>query len=179
MKLQGKLSDASIDYATQKTKLTFLINNNITSLEEIENIELLDIEVKKHREKRSLNANNYFWKLLRELCELQELDPIEEYKNRVRTLGIFRSMRIEPEHIPAVKKSWENYGIAWWVEIADTEYIGDIEFKILHLYYGSSSFNSKQMSRLIDDLVQDCQAVGIATKTQEEIESLIKEWGQG
>lgn len=178
MKLQGKLLDASLDYITQKPKLTFLINNNINSLEEIENVELLDIEVKKHREKRSLNANNYFWKLLRELCELQELDPIEEYKNRVRTLGIFRSMRIEPEHILAVKKSWENYGIAWWVEIADTEYLDGIDFKILHLYYGSSSFNSKQMARLIDGLVQDCEAVGIPTKSQDEIDSLIREWGQ-
>ena len=36
MKLQGKLADISIDFETRKPKLTFLINNNITSLEEIE-----------------------------------------------------------------------------------------------------------------------------------------------
>lgn len=179
MKLQGRLADVSLDYTTQKPKLTFVINNNINSLEEIENIELLDIEIKKHREKRSINANNYFWSLLGELCELQELDPIEEYKNRIRVLGIFRRIRIEPAHIPTLKKSWEQFGIAWWMEEADTEYIGEIEFRILHLYYGSSSFNTKQMARLINDLVQDCQAVGITTKSDEEIESLIKEWKQG
>ena len=60
MKLQGKLADVSIDYATKKAKLTFLINNNITSLEEIENVDLLDIEAKKHRNKRSKDANNFF-----------------------------------------------------------------------------------------------------------------------
>lgn len=176
MKLQGKLVDASLDYISQKPKLTFLINNNITSLDEIENVELLDIEVEKHKEKRRLNANNYFWALLGELCEHQELDTIEEYKKRVRALGIFRAMRIEPDNIPALKKSWENWGIAWWVEIADTEYISDVEFKIVHLYYGSSSFNTKQMSRLIDGLVQDCEAVGIPTKSQDEIDSLLREW---
>ena len=57
MKLQGKLADVSIDFATKKPKITFLINNQINSLEEIENVELLDIEAKKHRNKRSLDAN--------------------------------------------------------------------------------------------------------------------------
>ena len=178
MKLQGKLADISIDYTTQKPKLTFLINNNINSLDEIENVELLDIEIKKHRGKRSLNANSYFWKLLQELCELQELDAIEEYKKRVRTLGIFKRIRIEPKEVPTLKKTWENWGIAWWLEVADTEFLSGIEFKILHLYYGSSSFSSKQMARLIDDLVQDCEALGIPTKSEEEINSLIKEWGR-
>ena len=48
--------------------------------------------------------------------------------------------------------------------------------KILHLYYGSSSFDKKQMSRLIDGVVQDCQAVGIETKTEAEIKSLLESW---
>lgn len=73
MKLQGKLADVSIDYKTNKKKLTFLINNNITSLEELENVELLDIEAKKHREKRSLDANAYCWVLLGKLAEKMNL----------------------------------------------------------------------------------------------------------
>ena len=47
---------------------------------------------------------------------------------------------------------------------------------LLHLYYGSSSFNSKQMSRLINDLVEDCKEVGIETKPQAEINSLLESW---
>lgn len=50
MKLQGKLVEASLDFASKKPKLTFLLNNQITSLDEIENIELLDIEIKKTQE---------------------------------------------------------------------------------------------------------------------------------
>ena len=46
----------------------------------------------------------------------------------------------------------------------------------MNLYYGSSSFNTKQMSRLIDGVVQDCKACGIETKPQQEIDSLLKEW---
>ena len=133
-------------------------------------------EVKEVKKKRSTNANNYFWKLLQELCEVQNLDTIEEYKKRVKELGIFRRFRIEPKDVKTFEIMWQDKGIAWFCEIADTEYIGNVEFKIIHAYYGSSSFNSKQMSRLIDNLVQDCQAIGIETKSRAEIDSLLKEW---
>ncbi len=133
-------------------------------------------EVKEVKKKRSINANNYFWKLLQELCELQNLDTIEEYKKRVKELGIFRRFRIETRDVKTFKIMWQDKGIAWFCEIADTEYIGNIEFKIINAYYGSSSFNSKQMSRLIDGVVQDCQAVGIETKPKAEIDSLLRSW---
>lgn len=133
-------------------------------------------EVKEVKKKRSTNANNYFWKLLQELCEVQNLDTIEEYKKRVKELGIFRRFRIEPKDVKTFEIMWQDKGIAWFCEIADTEYIGNVEFKIINAYYGSSSFNSKQMSRLIDNLVQDCQAIGIETKSKTEIDALLKEW---
>lgn len=63
-------------------------------------------------------------------------------------------------------------GIAWFTEIVD---IAENDKIVVNAYYGSSSYNSKQMSRLIENLVQDCQAVGIETKSVEEINSLLKE----
>lgn len=173
MNLQGKLADLSRDYKTNKYKITFLVNNAINSLEEIENVELLDIEVKKHRDKRSDRANRYFWKLLQEICEKQSIDTIEDYKRRVRELGIFRRMTTEVENVKTIEYMWNKNGIAWFIDVFDTQIINDKEYKILHLYYGSSSFNSKQMSRLIDGLVQDCKAVGIETKSPEEIQSML------
>ena len=133
-------------------------------------------EVKEVKKKRSTNANNYFWKLLQELCEVQNLDTIQEYKIRVKELGIFRRFRIEPKDVKTFEIMWQDKGIAWFCEIADTEYLGSVEFKIINAYYGSSSFNSKQMSRLIDNLVQDCQAVEIETKSKAEIDSLLRSW---
>ena len=133
-------------------------------------------EVKEVKKKRSTNANNYFWKLIQELWEVQNLDNIQEYKIRVKELGIFRRFRIEPKDVKTFEIMWQDKGIAWFCEIADTEYLGSVEFKIINAYYGSSSFNSKQMSRLIDNLVQDCQAVGIETKSKAEIDSLLRSW---
>jgi hypothetical protein len=176
MKLKVKLNNITRDFKTNKPIISFEVLDNITSLEEIENASELDLEVNKHIEKRRKNANNYFWTMLQKICELQELDTIEEYKKRVKELGIFRQFKIMTEQVKTFKKVWEDKGIAWFCEIADTEYIGDTEFKIINAYYGSSSFNKKQMSRLIDNLVQDCQAVGIETKSENEIKSLIEMW---
>lgn len=133
-------------------------------------------EVKEFKRKRSNNANKYFWKLLQELCELQNLNAVEEYRKRVKELGIFRRFRIETKDSKTFMDMWQDKGIAWFCEIADTEYLEDMEFKVINAYYGSSSFNGKEMSRLIDGLVQDCQAVGIETKSQSEINSLLRSW---
>lgn len=177
METTGTLEEINIDYKTGKPKISFLINDKskLSTIEELKGIKL-KIIAKKYIKKRSLNANNYFWKLLQELCELAGIDTIEDYKRRVKELGIFRRFRIETKDVKTFEVMWQDKGIAWFCEILDTEYIGDIEFKIINAYYGSSSFNSKQMSRLINDLVQDCQAYGIETKTSAEIESLLESW---
>jgi hypothetical protein len=127
-----------------------------------------EIEVK--RRKRSKNANSYFWTLLQQLCEELNLDVIQEYKDRVKDLGIFRQWEIDTKNVPTFIKTWEDKGIAWFCEIV--EEIGDKT--IINSYYGSSSYNSKQMSTLIDNLVQDCNSVGIQTMSDEEIKELIR-----
>lgn len=127
-----------------------------------------EIEVK--RKKRSKSANSYFWTLLQKLCEELNLDVIQEYKDRVKELGIFRQWEIDNKNVPTFIQTWTERGIAWFCEIV--EEIGDKT--IINSYYGSSSYNSKQMSTLIDNLVQDCVSVGIQTMSDEEIKELIR-----
>ena len=173
----GAITDIGIDYKTNKTKISLLLDTKALDIvEELKNENKLDVELKKYRKKRSLDANSYFWKLLQELCELAEIDSVEEYKRRIKELGIFRRFKIEKDNIKTFEKMWTSQGTAWFCEVADITYIENIEFKIINAYYGSSSYNSKQMSRLIDGVVQDCEIYGIETKPKEEIESLLKEW---
>lgn len=179
MKFIGTIADFNISYLDEKAQLlieTNEVNNIANSYESLKDVEKLVIEIKQHREKRSINANNYFWKLLSEYSQGKKVNTIDEYIERVKRLGIFRRFRIEKNNVKTFKKIWSEKGIAWFCEIADTEYLGDVEFKIINAYYGSSSFNTKQMSRLIEDLVEDCKEVGIETKSKEEIQSLLDRW---
>ena len=136
METTGTLEEINIDYKTGKPKISFLINdkNKLPNIEELKGLKL-KIIAKKDIKKRSLNANNYFWKLLQELCELAEIDTIEEYKRKIKELGIFRRFKIEKDNVNTFGKMWTAQGIAWFCEIFDTEIIGDTEFKIINAYY--------------------------------------------
>lgn len=47
------------------------------------------------------------------------------------------------------------------------------------LYYGSSTYDTAQMSRLINIIVEECKAQGIETRTPDEISKLVSLWGDG
>ena len=120
----GIIKDIDIDYKTSKAKISLLLDTKqLDIVEELKNEDKLNIELKKYRKHRSLDANAYFWKLLTELCELAEIDTVEEYKRRIKELGIFRQFRIEKDNIKTFEKMWTAQGIAWFCEVADTEYI--------------------------------------------------------
>ena len=127
-----------------------------------------EIEVKK--KKRSNKANRYFWEMLQKLCFEMDLDVIQEYKKRIKELGVFKQWEIDTKNIPTFEHLWCGNGIAWFIE--KVEEIGDKT--IINAYYGSSSYNSKQFSRLLDNLIQDCRSVGIQTLEDIEIEELIR-----
>ena len=129
-----------------------------------------DEEVYVKKKKRSNNSNSYFWKLLQELCEEMNLDVIQEYRKRVKELGIFQSFELDTKNVPTFEKIWEDRGYAWFTEKVDE----NGSKTLINAYYGSSSYNSKQFSRLLDNLVQDCRSVGIQTLEDLEIEELIR-----
>ena len=120
----GTIKDIDIDYKTHKAKISLLLDTKqLDIVEELKNEDKLNIKLKKYKKHRSLDANAYFWKLLTELCELAEIDTVEEYKRRIKELGIFRQFKIEKDNIKTFEKMWTAQGIAWFCEVADTEYI--------------------------------------------------------
>ena len=85
-------------------------------------------------------------------------------------MGIFQTFELDTKNVPTFEFLWGDRGLAWFTE--KVEEIGNKT--VINAYYGSSSFNSKQMSKLIDNLVQDCRSVGIQTVEDIEIEELIR-----
>lgn len=142
-----------------------------------EDTKILTVQINKNEElyvkkkKRSKDQNSYFWELLQQLCFEMNLDVIQEYKKRVKELGIFKQWEIDTINVPTFEKLWSDRGVAWFTE--KVEEIGNKT--IINAYYGSSSYNSKQMSRLLDNLVQDCKEVGIQTLDMLEIERSIND----
>lgn len=174
MQVQGKLTDTNIDLDTKKLKLTFLINNNIKSLGDIEKADLLDIEVKKHRKKRSLDCNAYCWVLLGKLAEKMNMKPEEVYKMEIKEIGVYEVLPIKEGAVEKFKQAWSKNGAGWLCEeIGKSKLDGYVNLKV---YYGSSTYNSKEMARLIDSIVEDCKMQGIETDTPEQIQKYKEMW---
>lgn len=136
-------------------------------------------EVKEYRKGRSLNANAYFWQLCNKLADqLSNENPTsseEIYRGYIKTLGIYKDAEVSENAADTLMKAWGMNGTGWISEKVDNAREG---FVIIRLYYGSSVFNTKQMARLIDLVVQDCQAVGIETMTPKELSLLKESWGK-
>ena len=142
----------------------------------LEDTKILTIQIKRNeeievkRKTRSKNANSYFWKLLQQLCFEMNLDLVEEYRKRVKELGIFQTFELNNKNVATFEHLWSDKGLGWFTE--KVEEIGNKT--IINAYYGSSSYNSYQFSRLIGNLTQDCRSVGIKTLEDLEIEELIR-----
>ena len=70
---------------------------------------------------------------------------------------------------------YKRQGLGWQVETLESKLKGCTN---VVLYYGSSSYDTKQMSMLIDNIVQDCKALGIETMTPRELQALKDGWKQ-
>ena len=131
-------------------------------------------EVKEYHERRSLDANAYFWKLADELAQAVGSTKEEVYREAIRNVGVWKDFKLEVDAVKTFCCMWNRGGTGWVTEQLD--YADGGEKIIVRAYYGSSEYNKKQMSRLIDNIVQDCKAVGIETLTPEELERLKEEW---
>lgn len=129
----------------------------------------LKIAIEVVRDKRSTNANSYAWELLGKLAKKLNIPSIELYRKYVYDLQIKRQVKVDVNSVNTLTTVWKERGIAWIAEKVDEEK----GFAIVDLYYGSSSYNSKQMSKLLSMIVEDCELQGIDTRTPDEIAKMI------
>lgn len=90
MILTGKITGALIDFATGKPKLELSVNeiNAFKQLvNELKEKEKLSVEIKQYREKRSLNANNYAWKLITEIANVLRASKEDIYLLMLKRYG--------------------------------------------------------------------------------------------
>lgn len=139
----------------------------------------IDFEIKKHSEKRSLDANAYCWVLCGKLAEaLSKDDPRATkeivYRRAIQQVGIYQDVEINIEAVKTLSVAWGKQGRGWFIEQVDAAKNG--KKSVVRLYYGSSCYTVAQMSRLIDFLVEDCRDLGIPTETPEEIAKMKSLW---
>ncbi len=126
-----------------------------------------DIKVEKHRNRRSLDANNYAWHLISEIANVLRLSKEEVYFQMLKDYGQ-RDYVSMLANVP-IEQYYKYY------EKQGTYRKNDNTFTSYMIYKGTSQYNSKEMSVFIEGLVYEARNLGIQTKIQLEIKEMIKE----
>lgn len=132
------------------------------------------LTVKEHKKKRSLNANAYAWVLLDKLAEKTGIGKTELYRQYVKEIGgNSDTVCCIDSAVEKLCKGWSEHGIGWITDTIPSKLDGCTN---VILYYGSSTYDTAQMSRLINLIVQDCKEQEIETLTPAELQMMCDEW---
>ncbi len=178
MQTTGLITDIGIDYKTRKSKISLLLDTKeIEVIEQLKNETKLNVELKKWRKKRSLDSNAYCWVLCDKIAKKVTVPGAvvtkeDVYRDAILHIGTFEVMIIEEKAFDNWKRVWNSQGLGFLVEVVDRK---DKCVK-MNCYYGSSTYDSKEMWLLIELLIDAAKIQGIETKPPQEIESMMKEW---
>lgn len=128
------------------------------------------------RQKRSLSANAYLWVLCQRIAEKMGngLSKEEVYRRQVQEVGCFDVVEIRKEAWPNLQQHWQRQGLGYQVELAGEDQEKGTVTALC--YFGSSVYDSKEMSLLLEAVIQECQNLGIETRPEEEIQAMLGEW---
>ncbi len=159
-------------------QLTFTIDKqykgNIEALSELfadDSIKVLSLG--KKRQKRSLYANNYAWKLITEIANVLRSSKEEVYFQMLKNYGQMVTVSIEEK---AVDTFLRNEEVAKYSEVFAEGTVNGKLFKHIHVWIGSSQYNTQEMSIFIDGIVSECTDLKICTLTPQELEKIKSEW---
>lgn len=143
--------------------------------DEMKEGKVYEADLKEHRNRRSLDANSYFWVLCGKLASKMNLPKEEVYRHFVKDIG--DNYEILPIRNDAVDKwiaNWQQKGIGWVCDILGESKLDGYTNVIT--YYGSSTYDSLQMSKLINLIQEECKHQGIEVLTPAELALLMDGW---
>lgn len=128
-----------------------------------------------HKEKRSLDANAKFWVLCGQLSSVIGVPTNEIYRDYIKNIGDnFEVIEVRDDAKARWIEVWSDRGIGWACEdLGTAENEG---YSQLLCYFGSSTYNARQMHNLLDLLIFDCKEQGIETLSPDELHQLINRW---
>ncbi len=171
--MKGKLKDLMFGREGEQI-LTLTTKADCRELfEELKEVDI-DFEIKKYRKKRSLDANAYAWVLMDKIAKKLSISKTEVYRESIRDIGgVSQIVCVQDEAVDKLRQGWERHGLGWQTDTMPSKIEGCTN---VVLYYGSSMYDTKQMSVLVDKIVQDAKDLGIQTDTPEQIERYKSEW---
>lgn len=154
--------------------------NNVISRLLILNLEedkKYELTIKPFKERRSLQANNYSWKLTDMLSEKMLISGCKISKEEMHAEMIYRYG--QPEYKgdqPVIVSAFDYINIRDFYPYAKETGQGEVNGKLFthwRIYRGSHTYDKREMSLFIKGIVEECKELGIPTETPEQIANMI------
>jgi hypothetical protein len=171
--LSGKIQGLSQDFGTRRVTLTLSVNEEAAAKmlwDELHEADKLSIKIDRYRERRSLNANNYAWKLLTEIANVLRTSKDEVYLEMLKRYG-------QSEIISALAHIPIGEYVKYCEEAGESTLNGKL-FKHYKVYKGSSEFDQREMAIFLDGVISEAKELGIQTETPSEIARLKSLWSE-
>ena len=91
-------------------------------------------------------------------------------------MGVYIHLPIREDALASFRSAWEGRGVGWLIE--DRGKSKHEGYRLVYAYYGSSTYDTAEMSRLIEATVEDCRVLGIEVMSERERSLLVEEWGK-
>lgn len=171
----GKLKDMTFNGdGTQNITITVGADFRET-FEKLKNA-TVKVEINKASDRRTSNQNRFAWELIDQIAAESHKKVSDVYRDAIREIGgVSTTVGMKNEAIPIFRDGWEKGHLGRQVEIIP----GSTKpgWSNVKIFFGSSEFDTIQMGRLLDILIQDAEALGIPTLTEKQIEKYYGKWG--
>lgn len=130
----------------------------------------LNLEIKQHRNHRSKDANALLWECIGRLAVALRADKWDIYLLMLKRYGQYTYIVVPPNAVEMVARQWR-----------ECEVVGDININgrdgvQMLCYYGSSTYDTKQFSVLLDGVISEMKEIGLTAPTSEDMRRSIEEW---
>ena len=135
----------------------------------------LNINISNYHLKRSLDANAYLWTIIDKIADKLSTTKELVYKELVKRVGVSEIMPIRTCAVERFIDNWQSRGLGWLAEsLGQSKLPG---YTNIIVYFGTSTYNTKEMARIIEECISEAKELGISTISQEELDKLANEWG--
>ena len=167
-KFTGKLKPPVVDFLTGKISAVIEINENFRqAYEDLKDCEKISVEIKRYRQKRSLDANAYHWVLVGKLAKVLCMSNAEVHNMALRGYGqpeIYEGKGVYMT-IPDTDDARHKVDNAMDYHLYPTSQVREgndgVMYRTYKLLRGSHTYNTEEMARLIDGMITMCKEAGI------------------
>ena len=130
-----------------------------------------DYEIVKQRKKRSNDANALCWKLCTEIANVLRTDKDSIYVDMLRKYGQSDIVSVlSTINVKGYFKYYDEFGKGT---------VNGKEFTHYKVYKGSSEYDTREMSILLDGIIDEAKALDIEVISEREKSLLLQEWNNG